>query len=123
HINGVKAFILFGSGSTANAVSPDFARIAKLRLFHLETPVTLQLGMKGSRSHISYGCTSTYTLKSDQETISSKDYFDIANFDRYDTILGTVFMRKHKMALDFETDSVCMKGRPIPTLTEGEETA
>ncbi|KAF9259779.1 hypothetical protein L218DRAFT_820690, partial [Marasmius fiardii PR-910] len=117
-LNGVKAFVLFDSGSTADAVSPNFARIAKLQLFHLETPIMLQLGTKGSRSRISYGCTSTYTLKSDWETISSKDYFDIANVDCYDTILGTVFMRKHKMALDFETDSVRMKGRPIPTLTE-----
>ncbi|KAJ3998441.1 hypothetical protein F5050DRAFT_1805978 [Lentinula boryana] len=32
-INGVKAFALFDSGSTANAISPDFARVAHLQMF------------------------------------------------------------------------------------------
>ncbi|KAF9258084.1 hypothetical protein L218DRAFT_948678 [Marasmius fiardii PR-910] len=89
----------------------------------LENPVTLQLGTKGSRSCISYGCTSTYTIKSSKETASLKDYFDIANVDRYDTVVGTVFMQKHKISLDFGNDTVRMDGHLVPTLSGGEESA
>ncbi|KAF5348198.1 hypothetical protein D9758_014667 [Tetrapyrgos nigripes] len=119
--NGVQAFALFDSGSTSDAISPDFARNAKLRIFQLENPVTLQLGTKGSRSRITYGCTSPYTFKSANDIVSSKDYFDIANIDRYDVILGTVFMGKHGLSLHFEDDTVQLKGIPIPTLSEKEE--
>ncbi|KAK1218159.1 hypothetical protein PQX77_019162 [Marasmius sp. AFHP31] len=80
-INGVRAFVLFDSGSTADAISPDFARVVKLPIFQLENPVTLQLGTKGSRSRISHGCIAKYAFKSPQENVSSKDYFDIANID------------------------------------------
>ncbi|KAF9254782.1 hypothetical protein L218DRAFT_951282 [Marasmius fiardii PR-910] len=35
-LNGVKAFALFDSGSTADAISPDFTRAAKMKIFRLE---------------------------------------------------------------------------------------
>ncbi|KAK1234691.1 hypothetical protein PQX77_002103 [Marasmius sp. AFHP31] len=49
-LNGVKGFALFDSGSTADVVSPDFARVARMRIYQLENPLTLQLGTKGSQS-------------------------------------------------------------------------
>lgn len=122
-INGVDSFALFDSGSTADALSPDFARIAHTEVFQLENPVTLQLGTKGSRSRISYGCYVPYRLHGgkDHGDVSGKDYMDIANVDRYDVVLGTVFMRKHGIALDFENNTIRVKGKKIPTLTEEEE--
>ncbi|THU91020.1 hypothetical protein K435DRAFT_601817, partial [Dendrothele bispora CBS 962.96] len=86
--NGLQAFALFDSGSTADTISPDFAHIAKLKMYQLENPVTLQLGTKGSRSKINYGCTASYQFKSSKETIKSKEYFDIANIDHYDEGIG-----------------------------------
>ncbi|KAJ3765033.1 hypothetical protein FB446DRAFT_795461 [Lentinula raphanica] len=59
-INGVQAFALFDSGSTADAISPEFARVAHIAIFKLENPVQLQLGTKGSRSQITYGCVAPY---------------------------------------------------------------
>jgi hypothetical protein len=53
-INGVKAYTLFDSGSTTDAVSPDFTRIAKLSVRELDTPVTLQLECSGSRSKVEF---------------------------------------------------------------------
>ena len=47
-INGVKAYTLFDSGSTKDAVSPDFTRVASLPVKQLDKPVTLQLGCSGS---------------------------------------------------------------------------
>ncbi|KAK1230632.1 hypothetical protein PQX77_006276 [Marasmius sp. AFHP31] len=116
-INGLKAFVLFDSGSTSDAISPDFAKHAKLRVFQLENPVTLQLGTKGSRAKINHGCYSTYQLNGKE----SKSYFDIANVDRYDAVVGTVFMRKHSISLHFKDDSIRVNGSPIPSLSEGEE--
>ncbi|KAK7024641.1 hypothetical protein VNI00_016145 [Paramarasmius palmivorus] len=120
-INGVKAFVLFDSGSTADAISPDFARLAKLKMFRLEDPVTLQLGTKGSRSRITYGCTTRYSILTNKDRVSSSDYFDIANIDRYDAVVGTVFMRRHGIDLAFSNDTIKMKDSVIPTLSEGEE--
>ena len=37
-------------------------------------------------------------------------YMDIANFDRYDMIIGTPFMRTNKVHLDFEKDQVVVNG-------------
>ncbi|KAK0430568.1 hypothetical protein EV421DRAFT_1933848 [Armillaria borealis] len=96
-INGREAFTLFDSGSTANAISPDFACLAKLNIFQLTKPITLQLGTKGSHSQISHGCNASYKFGNARASISGDDYyFDIASIDRYDAVLGTVFMRKHE---------------------------
>ena len=43
-INGVKAYTLFDSGSTTDAISPDFARVSNVPILRLEKPATLQLG-------------------------------------------------------------------------------
>ncbi|KAF9257677.1 hypothetical protein L218DRAFT_808467, partial [Marasmius fiardii PR-910] len=116
-INGFKAFVLFDSGSMADAISPDFARVAKLPIFQLENPVTLQLGTKGSRSRISFGCSTSYSLVPDS-SLSEPEYFDIANIDRYDAVIGTVFMRRHAISLHFSDDTVKVNGKSIPTLDE-----
>ncbi|KAK7462329.1 hypothetical protein VKT23_007930 [Stygiomarasmius scandens] len=71
NFNNLQAFALFDSGSTADAISPDFARLAKLKTYQLENPVTLQLGTKGSRSKINYGCTASYQFKTSKETFGS----------------------------------------------------
>ena len=47
-INGIKALVLFDTGSTTDAVSNDFARVAQLPLYTLEKPITLKLGCIGS---------------------------------------------------------------------------
>ncbi|KAJ3991734.1 hypothetical protein F5050DRAFT_1580899 [Lentinula boryana] len=121
-INGVMAFVLLDSGSTADAFSPDFARVSHIKPFQLENPVMLQLGTKGSRSRITFGCTSRYRILGGKHgDVTGKDYFDIANVDQYDAVLGTVFMRRHGIALDFDRDVIRLSGKEIPTLTEGDE--
>ncbi|KAF9251453.1 hypothetical protein L218DRAFT_805278, partial [Marasmius fiardii PR-910] len=117
-LNGIKAFALFDSGSMADAISPDFTRAAKMKIFRLENPVTFQLGTKGSRSRVTYGCTTNYCISSSKNTVKDRDYFDIANIDRYDAVVGTVFMRRHGIILDFEKDVIRMKGSVVPTLSE-----
>ncbi|KAJ8089002.1 hypothetical protein PM082_014249 [Marasmius tenuissimus] len=120
-VNGLRAFALFDSGSTSDAISPDFARQSKIRVFLLENPVTLQLGTKGSRSKINHGCITSYKLSTSERTIELKMYFDIANVDRYNAVIGTVFMRRHGISLHFEDNSIRVRGKVIPSLSEGEE--
>jgi hypothetical protein len=38
-INGISAYALFDSESSADVMSPDFARVSKMRLFKLDRPV------------------------------------------------------------------------------------
>jgi len=116
-INGVKAFTLFDSGSTMDAMSPDFTRVAKLEVKELVKPVTLQLGCSGSRSKVNFATTAITEFSS----INRNTYLDIANLDKYDCILGTPFLRKHGISLDFERQEIVICGRlRIPALPEGE---
>ncbi|THV01568.1 hypothetical protein K435DRAFT_612815, partial [Dendrothele bispora CBS 962.96] len=120
-INGVKAFTLFDTGSTADIISPDFANIANVKMFQLSNPLILQLGTKGSRSRINYGCEADFRLGEDDNQLSGKRYFDIANIDRYDMVIGCCFMRKYGISVDLQRDSIRIKGRPSPTIPVDEE--
>jgi hypothetical protein len=119
-INGVKAYTLFDSGSTTDAVSPDFTRIANVPIYELEKPLTLQLGCAGSRSKINFGTESRVEF----DSITIDTYLDVANLDKYDSILGTPFLRKHGIMLDFEHQEIVIRGKQrIAALPEGEGVA
>ena len=42
-----------------------------------------------------------------------KEYFDIINIDYYDVILGTPFLRKHEVIIDFINNCLRMKDKII----------
>ncbi|KAF7311776.1 Transposon Tf2-12 polyprotein [Mycena indigotica] len=117
NINGQQAFTLFDSGCTTEAISPDFARIARVEVFPIQSPVVLQLGTAGSKAKINHG---TF-VKVQYGPLRSEQYFDIVNLDRFDAIIGTKYMREHKISLDFEMDTVRIQGQPSPTLSERDE--
>ena len=68
-------------------------------MFSLEKPIALQLACIGSQSMINYGTHAT--IKLGRKVV--KEYFDIANVEHYDMILGTPFLRKMGIVLDFMT--------------------
>ncbi len=76
---GVRAFTLFDSGSTSDAISPDFVPVANVRCFELTNPVILQLGTKGSRSTINHGSMVDFKFGSPGHKLAGRNYFDIAN--------------------------------------------
>src|ERR1700723_1051809 len=116
-INGIRAYTLFNSGSTMDAVSPDLARVAKLPLLTLDKPVTLQLGCSGSRSKVNFATTAMINF----ELVHALTFLNIANLDKYDCILGTPFMTKHKIVLDLGSHEIIIRGKMcIPALLEGE---
>ena len=119
NINGLKALVLFDSGSTTDSLSPDFAAVAKAPKFELENPAVLQLGCVGSRSRINYGTKVPVVIGQ----FTNDVYFDIVNLDRYDAVLGTPFMRKYGVRLDFSNGAVQLANEKIATLTPEDEEA
>ena len=70
-------------------ISPDFARATGVKTFELKRPIGLQLACVGSKSTINYGAHATIVFGNQ----SIDEYFDVANIDYYDAILGTPFLR------------------------------
>jgi hypothetical protein len=92
-------------------MSPSFARAAKLRTVPLEQPVNLQLAVVGSRSVVNYGTSGSVKFGE----FVSNEYFDITNVDYYDVILGTPFLTKWGISLDFSSQGgIRIKGRIVP---------
>jgi hypothetical protein len=75
------------------------------------------LGTVGSKAKFNFGA----NVHTSYGGIEDKVYYDIINVDRYDAILGTQFMRKHGIKLDFEKDAICIKGKVAPSLSVGED--
>ena len=90
-----------------------------IKVHQLEEQHSLQLGTIGSRAKFNFGA----TAKTKYNTITDNVYYDIVNIDRYDAIVGTHFMRKHGIQLDFEKNRILLKGKPVPSLSVGEDAA
>ena len=116
-INGLTAIVLLDSGSTTDAVSPEFARVVSIKIFALEDPVPLHLGCRGSRSKIVYGSNARVQVG----LLDMNHYLDIVNIDWYDAIIGIGFMREFGIVLDPAANQVLISGVPVPALSEGEE--
>ena len=81
-------------------------------MFALEKPIALQLACIGSQLMINYGTHAT--IKIGRKVV--EEYFDIANVDHYDVILGTPFLRKMGIVLDFRSPGMAWIGNEvIPT--------
>ena len=115
-LHNLEAFVLLDSGCTSDSISLEFAMSANLKAHKLEEPVPLQLGMVGSHLKINFGLFADFELGSKK----GSHYFDVVNINRYDVILGTVFMRKHSVVLDFDLDKVCIRGKILNTVVESE---
>jgi len=103
-INDQEAVALLDLGCTMDAISPEMVQIVGLKVHQLTEQIPIQLGTKGSKSQINHGMKACIKFG----TVETNHYFDIINIDRYDVILGTVFMKQHRIMLDFEKDQVRM---------------
>ncbi|OJT04654.1 hypothetical protein TRAPUB_4599 [Trametes pubescens] len=115
-INGLGALTLCDTGSTTEMVSNEFARVANCDVIKLENPATLQLGCAGSRSRINYGTRAPVTIG----RFGADVYFDIANLDRYDAVLGTPFLRRFGVRLDFRNNCVIIDGHAYPAMSKSQ---
>ena len=111
-INGVKAHCLLDSGSEGVLLSPEFTRATGIKTFAMEKPIALQWACISSRSMINYG--THVTIKVGCKVV--KEYFGIVNIEHYDAILGTPFLRKMGIVLDFRSPGMAQVGnKVIPT--------
>jgi len=113
-INGQEVIVLLDSGCTMEAISPEMVQIVGLKVHQLMEQIPIQLGTKESKSQINHGMKACIKIG----TVENYHYFNVINIDRYDVIIGTVFMKQHGIVLDFEKDQVRMRGKNLYTLCE-----
>ncbi|GJE91949.1 retroviral-like aspartic protease [Phanerochaete sordida] len=114
-VNGLAASVLLDTGSTINAVSPEFTRVARLQPFELSNPISLQLGCVGSRSKANFGVEDDIHI----DGVKHRVYMDVVNVPKYDIVLGLPFMHQVQMILDFRRYTITISGRSIP-IVRGE---
>jgi hypothetical protein len=102
NVGGINAWTLWDSGSTTTEITPTFAQVANILVFPLNNPHVLQLGTIRSQSIVNYGMEVNVTTHSSNGVI----YMDVANFDYYDMIIGTLYMRANRVRLDFKNNQV-----------------
>ena len=90
-------------------ISPEFTRAAKIKTFALEKPIGIQLAVTGSKSIINYGTNTTIQINGEE----LKEYFNVVNIDYYNAILGTPFLKKFKVAIDFAKDCLTIKDKIV----------
>ena len=105
----MKGHCLIDSGCKGIMISPNFIRAAKIEPFLLDKPIGIQLAVTGSKSVINYGANATIKYNEKE----SKEYFDIVNIDYYDAILGTPFLRKHEVVINFVNNCLRIKDKII----------
>ena len=105
-INGLPARVLLDGGSNTNMISPEFATVAKAPAIELQEQMTLQLAVTGSRSKINYGT----WVPVEFGPIKAKVYFDIANIEGYDAILGTPFLWEYGVSPIYDDNGWVMRG-------------
>jgi hypothetical protein len=93
----VKAHCLLDSGSQEVLLSTEFTCAMGMKTFALEQPIALQLACISSRSMINYGTNTAIKFGCEQYD----KYFDVANIEYYDAILGTPFLRKLGVTMEF----------------------
>ena len=96
-VNRCRAYIMIDTESTKTFMSPAFEKVTGMNIFPLEQWLTLQLGCIGSHSKITHGGKSHIEIGSH----SSKIYFNVANINHYDCILGIPFLQERKAILNF----------------------
>ncbi|KAK0431597.1 hypothetical protein EV421DRAFT_1674491, partial [Armillaria borealis] len=105
-VNRLEGRALWDSGSTSMLMFPAFASIAKAITFQLVQPITLQLGTIESRSKINHRTNCFLEMSG----CKSQEYFDVVNLDQYDLLIGTPFMHKHRVILDFGQKCIIING-------------
>ena len=103
-VDGIKAHALIDPGCTTDLISGDFVRVCQLNSVKLEKLMALQLAVSGSRSKVNYGTWATLNF----QEFKDKRYFDIANIDQFDMILGTPFLWSNGISLTFEGEGTLL---------------
>ena len=113
-INGQEVVVLLDLGCTTDTISPEMVQIVGLKVHQLVEQIPIQLDTKGSKSQINFGMKACIKFRA----VEMNYYFDAINIDRYDVILGMVFMNQHGIMLDFNKDQVRIRGKILSAICE-----
>jgi hypothetical protein len=105
------AHIMFDSGLGTDMVSPEFVCTTQLKPVKLKQPVGLQMALISSRGRINFGLNTRLEVG----PIDWSHYFDIANIEKYDMILGMLFMKQNNVLLDFARDKIIVGTMRLPS--------
>ncbi|KAG6896895.1 hypothetical protein C0995_010958 [Termitomyces sp. Mi166 len=108
-VNRNPVWMLWDSGSTTMGITPQFAHVNAICVHELSEHLMLQLGTVGSHAMVQFGA----EVKIKASGHLTKEYVDIANFDCYDMIIGTPYMRKNNVVLDFIKNEVVINRIPL----------
>ncbi len=86
-------------------LSPEFATVAKAPAIELQEQMMLQLTVTGLCSKINYGAWVPMEFGPLEATV----YFDIANIEGYDAILGTPFLWEYGVSPIYDDDGWVMR--------------
>ena len=90
-------------------ISPNFICAMGIVPIKLEQLIGLQLACVGSKFTINCGAKGTIMFR----TACVKEYLDIANIDYYNGILGTPFLRRLNIILDFTSPGAIHMGTTV----------
>ncbi|KAG6884362.1 hypothetical protein C0993_011797 [Termitomyces sp. T159_Od127] len=93
-VNGHPVWMLWDSGSATMGITPQFVHVKTIHVHELMELFGMEAKIKTSRP-------------------LTREYVDIANFDPYDMIIGTLFMCKNKVNLNFVNNRVIVNGVPL----------
>jgi len=85
-------------------------------LYTLKTPMTMKLGCVGSKSKINFGTEANVDFAGKR----SKTYFDVANIDKYNVILGLPYMNKNNIILDIPRQIIKCGNVEVKALQRGD---
>jgi hypothetical protein len=98
-------------------MSPNFVRVSGLKPIPLEEQMALQLAISGSSTQLNHGVWADFALS----PIKGKQYFDIANVNEYDVILGTLFLWNNDVSPIFNKDGYLLhKGQHLSLTNKPE---
>ena len=117
-INGSPARVLLNSGSLGDFLSLTLADQLSLKKESLDSPLSLQLVVQGSRSKVN----TRANVRLEYQGINESRTFDIINVNNYDVILGTPWMYQHQVCLGFNPARIVVGCDEPLAVTSGIDT-
>ena len=90
----------------------------KVKRTMLDTPLSLQLAVQGSRSKVN----TVATVQLQYQDINETRTFDIINLNSYDLILGTPWMHQHQVCIGFNPAQIVIGSEEPQPLKMGNNT-
>ena len=117
-VDGYPARALLDSGSLGDFISSTLADQLTLKRKTLDSPLSLQLAVQGSRSKVN----SVATAQLQYQGIKEERTLDIININSYDLILGTPWLYQHQVCIGFNPARIIIGSDSAQPVSIGAET-